>query len=82
MSRKYRRARLDPERIAKLISEVLPVGGDELPIDAVGWFDGSGKPRRARADYPNGWRVEIRISAKGDLTSRSASLRLVTEPPA
>lgn len=82
MSRKYRRAVLDPARIDTLLTEVLPIGGGELPISAVGWFDAQRRPRRARADYPNGWRVEIRISAKGDLTHRSASLHLEGSVPA
>lgn len=77
MSERLRKFDPDVARIAPLLEELFPGMGDgELPSTIVGWADANGRPRRCRADYPNGWRVEFRLNAKGQLTSRTGSLKL------
>lgn len=85
MSRPRRKARsvtrryaLDSAQLAPVLAELFPVGDGELPTVVDGWFDRQGRPRRVRADYPNGWRIEFRLSVKRTVTSSSATLRLVT----
>lgn len=78
-SRATRRHTLDPDKLAPVLAEMFPVGDGELPTAVDGWFDRQGRPRRVRADYPNGWRIEFRLSVKRTVTSSSASIRLVTK---
>jgi hypothetical protein len=77
----YRRARLDPVQVAPLLEQIFPCGDGQPPIAVDGWFDRQGRPRRARADYANGWRIEFRLSEKGKMTSSSATVRLVSRKP-
>ena len=80
MSVRLRRFKPVVDQIAPLLEELFPGLGDGASPKAVdGWADHRGNPRRCRADYPNGWRVDFRINAKGQLTSRLASLRLGTK---
>lgn len=80
MSVRLRRYKPVVAEVAPLLEELFPGLGDgEQPRVVDGWADYRGRPRRCRADYPNGWRVDLRINAKGQMTSRSASLRLVTQ---
>lgn len=78
----YRKSPIDPMQVAPLLAELFPVGDGEPPLAVDGWFDRQGRPRRARADYANGWRVELRLSEKGELTTSSATIRLVSRKPA
>ncbi|RIA44057.1 hypothetical protein DFR49_2293 [Hephaestia caeni] len=71
-----RRAALDPVELAEVLHDVFPVAGGAAPESVIGWFDAADRPRRVRADYANGWRVEMRLNAKGSLTSRCASSRM------
>lgn len=78
----FRRSPIDVVQVAPLLEQLFPVGDGALPIAVDGWFDRQGRPRRARADYANGWRVELRISAQGKMTSSSATIRMVSRKPA
>lgn len=66
------------EASTALCKEVLPVGGEEQPFALTGWRDSSGRCRRVRAEYANGWELNFRINIKGEITSSSARIRLVT----
>lgn len=44
----------------------------------VGYYDRTGKLRRLRATYPDGWVMQVNINADGYVTSSRASLKLHT----
>lgn len=82
MKVRLRRFKPDMVQLAPLLEELFPGLADgQAPSTLDGWSDPRGNPRRCRADYPNGWRVDVRMNAKGQLTSRTASLRLVMALP-
>ena len=56
----------------------MPVN-DLEPIDVFAWTDGRGVIRRADATYADGWKVRLNFNARQQLTSRSATVKLVTE---
>lgn len=70
---------LNPAELGAALAEILPVGDGADPLTVDGWYDNQGRPRRLRADYANGWRIEVRLSVDLKVTSRSASFRLVTK---
>ena len=64
--------------LVEALDAVMPVSqGSEA--DVTGYFDGRGKLRRVVAAYSNGWQVRVNVSANGDVTSTSASLKLVAK---
>ena len=68
---------LDREKLAPLFGELFPIGRDELPERVLGWFTRVGRLRRARADYPNGWRLVLNFNAKGEISSIKSTLSLI-----
>ena len=77
MRPKLRKYQLRPEKAAALIAKLMPMGEGEMPATVIGWRDSKYRIRRIRADYPNGWRVNLSFSADGANTARSASFRMV-----
>jgi hypothetical protein len=67
---------LDPQKVADLLEEVMPIDKGAEPRTVTGWFQG-GDLRRVRADYPNGWRLQFMISTDGYVSRVQATLRLV-----
>lgn len=63
-----------PGAIAELAEffSVQPEGEPKL----VGYYDRRGKLRRVRATYPDGWVLQVNISAAGFVTSSHAKIKL------
>ena len=74
-----KRVALDPATLAPVLAELYPVADGTDPEAVHGWYDRQGRPRRLRADYANGWRIEARLSVDLKVTSSSASIRLVSK---
>lgn len=73
--------RLPPERLAPLLRKVMPIGGEDLPLEVVGWRNNAtGRWVRFRADYPNGFRLSFSLSRNNVATRISACVRLTVEP--
>jgi len=68
--------RLVVELAAPLLEQAMPIGGGALPDVVLGWRDSCGRIRRVRADYPNGWRLDLRVNTRGEITSHHGSIRL------
>ena len=66
----------DIAKLAPVLAELCALGDGKDPVECIGWADDAGKPRRLRADYENGWRIEIRLRANGSISSWRASLKL------
>lgn len=79
MRPKLRKYQLRPEKAAALIASLMPMGEGATPLTVIGWRDSKYRIRRIRADYPNGWRVNLSFSANGENTARSASFRIRVE---
>ena len=75
MSGRLTKHSLDRARAAPLLREVMPIADGE-PVSAIGWRDVRGRVRRVLAEYANGWRIELRLSADGRLTTCAASLHM------
>ncbi len=41
----------------------------------VGYYDRGGKLRRVVAQYPDGWRMQVNVSASGHVTSSHARIK-------
>lgn len=59
---------LDPAQFEPLLREIMPVGGGELPSQVIGWTRAK-IWTRLRADYPNGFRLEVYFDKRGDVSS-------------
>lgn len=77
---KWTRYHADPKHAAPLLAEMFPVGDGEEPTQVIVYRDRRNTIRYGIADYPNGWSIRFNCNAKGELTSKSASLRLVCGP--
>jgi len=78
MSRGWSKHALVREMAADVLHELMPVApAGEAPVELTGWRDHSGALRRAVAVYANGWRIDIRLSPRGEVTSTKATIRLV-----
>lgn len=82
MRPKLRKYQLRPDKVAALIAKLMPMGEGEMPVAVIGWRDSRYRIRRIRADYPNGWRVNLSFSADGENTARSAQFRMTLRPEA
>lgn len=81
MSGALRKFPLDLSKVSgKLAEGFCDLGEGAEPIEGFGYADRSGTIRRVTARYPNGWRVRINFTAKGEYSSSSASLKLVSRP--
>ena len=68
---------LDPAAAAPLLSEVMPIGGGDLPTEVIAWRDRATKRwTRFRADYPNGFRLSFNLSARGVPSRVTARIKL------
>ena len=74
--RLYKRPVTSPE-VFDLVAQVMPVAAGAEPSGAHAWFDGRGRPRRIKVQYPNGWTVTVGIGVDGKVTTRSATLKLI-----
>jgi hypothetical protein len=76
--------KLEIETFAPMLAEAFPVGDGEPPSEVIGFYGSNRKIRMIRADYPNRWRLDLRMSedraGKLRVTSMSSSLRMVTKP--
>lgn len=77
---KWRKHLADPQKAASVLAEMFSVGGGDDPSQVIVYRDRRGIIRYGIADYPNGWSIRFNCNAKGELTSRSASLRLECGP--
>jgi|GEM_PF-1274115 len=68
--------RLDASEFASALAEISPLGDGEQPEAVLGWKLLRGHWTRLRAIYPNGWSLEVRLNAKGQVTSYTASLKV------
>lgn len=72
------------EALKDFLHEEMPISGGETTSEVWVWRDVNGDIRRVEADYPNGFRVKISLSAVKDdmqfVTARKGSLKLVTMP--
>lgn len=59
---KLTRHLLDAAAAKDALHELMPIGDGEMPVEVWGWRDRRGHLQRARADYPNGWRLEMFFS--------------------
>lgn len=65
MRRPFTEHKGDPEAAAAMLHKVMPIGDGAMPDSVIIWRQPDGKPRRVRAEYPNGWRLQFSISVKG-----------------
>jgi len=79
--RRRRPVDLDREKLGPLLSELMPIGGGAEPLSVLGHHDRAGNCRRITADYPNGWRLVVRLNTKLEVTSCSASICLRASAP-
>lgn len=77
---RHKPVQLDREKLAPILAELMQVGDGAEPSQVLGHHDRAGHCRRITADYPNGWRLVVRLNVKLEVTSCSASIRLVTRP--
>lgn len=56
---------LDAEAARTFLHEIMPIGAGELPTEVRGWREASGRIRRVRALYPNGWTLQFTVSVRG-----------------
>lgn len=64
----------DPEKVAKLVADLMPVGDGASPTALHGFRDDRGNCRRVVARYPNGWEATLRFNTRMELTSRAARI--------
>ena len=77
---KWFKGKADPGKLAPIIKELFPPVGEAAPFEVAVFVDpASDTIRRADAMYANGWTVRLNFNRKGDLTSRSATLKLSSE---
>lgn len=75
----WRRRDIELAKAGSLMREAGFVGCDSDPIVAYAHYDRQGRPRRAHAQYENGWRATLCIRINGDC-SLSQAIRLLAEP--
>jgi len=93
MTRAKAKARSKPYQVALDIETYAPLlaqgfggalGDGASPTSVIGYYGSNGRIRMIRADYPNGWRLDLRISKGRDsalrITSMTSSMRMVTRP--
>lgn len=89
------KARAAPYQVALDIPTYAPILADgfggalsdgALPTEILGFYGSNRRLRMIRADYPNGWRLDLRVSEARDgkmrITSMTSSVRMVTRPKA
>lgn len=80
-SRRNRSWPLDGAVLGPVLAEDLPVGGGDDPSTVTGFYDQAGHCRRIVADYPNGWKLTVRLNTKLEVTSASAATSLCASAP-
>lgn len=87
------KARNAPYQVALDVQTYAPILADgfggalsdgALPTEILGFYGSNRRMRMIRADYPNGWRLDLRVSEGQDgklrITSMTSSVRMVTRP--
>ena len=74
-----KRHALDPAELEPWLREIMPVGGGEQPTQVVGWTRAN-IWTRMRADYPNGFRLEVHFDRTGHVSSTRISGDLTIRP--
>lgn len=63
--RGWRKAEVDPARVAPLLREAGFIACDGDPIQVTAWYDRESRPRRVDAKYPGGIRATFHIGITG-----------------
>lgn len=65
------------DKATELFAKCMPIGDGARPNSINASFYPCGDFRRILVTYPNGWCMRLNFNIKGDITSTSASFRMV-----
>jgi hypothetical protein len=74
--RRFSEYLLDADVARPFLHDIMPVGGSDVPVEVRAWREASGRIRRVRAAYPNGWTLQFTISTRGVIGRVRATTRL------
>lgn len=62
--------------MVKTLHDIVPIGDAAQPTQVFGAQRKDGSWRMIGADYPNGWRLIVKLNKRGEVTGYTADLKM------